>query len=1133
MNWTPRAALFLLASALFTAFLATPPRAQALHAGYYNHPDIYGEMLVFSSEGDLWSVSPEGGTARRLTRDPGMELYPRISPDGKWIAFAAEYDGNYDVYVMPSKGGTPERLTWHPYADVPTSWTPDGAAILHHTARSHPHSDRETYTVPREGGVPQLLPLGSSSFAVMAADGRTVAFNRNLVQTRTWKRYGGGLADDIWLGDLETGEFLQVTKYFGNDLTPLFAGGRIYFTSERDGRMNLWSVSREGKDLEQHTDFTDFDVRFPQTDGEYRIVFQKGADIFLYDARTEEAHLVEIQLPSDRPRIRPHLSRPSQFLSDFSVSNDGKKLLFASRGELFNVPAKYGRARSLSNSPGTRESTPVFAGEDEEYVAYLSDETGNYELYRADARTGSGAAQIGSTEEDGRGYIQPFFNIEAAPDGDKVAYADQTGTLYWTGLTTPTLHRVDHSNVWEIREYEWSPDSRFLAYSKREKNDYRRVYIYDSETKETRPVTDGMFDSGSPAWDPEGGYLFFLSARSFNRVEASFEYETIMADPDKIYAILLNDESDNPFFKPDPYDEDDEEKDEDEEEEGKEDSPETASDDDPTTESLAAENGDEAEEEEDVIVEIEFDNILYRQIPFPVDSGHLWGLQASKGRVFYGRYDDGKSDLAVFDYTADKPEEKTFVSDVKSYAMSRNRKHLAYRVGDAVKIAEASADKAGEKDAAPEINRALLAVDPVEEWNQIFWEAYRYNRDYFYVPNMADVDWDAVARRYHPLVERVSIRQELTDLIGNFIGELGHGHTYIWGHGDAPSGETVPTGVLGVDFATDEEHDQIVLEKIYRGERWDPRLESPLNTRRTAEVKEGSYLLEVNGKPVTTRVDPLSHFWGLGKGADVELTIAEDPEGETAKDYRVKLLEADTALRRHEWVASRREYAAAQSDGKIGYVYLPNMSDDGLEAFFREFFPQIEKKALIIDVRWNGGGNVSQKIIRRLNQKLYAYMVSRNFEHPDTYPSRVFTGPMACLINDRAGSDGDIFARSFQKFDLGPLIGERTWGGVVGIRFQTRFVDGGQLTVPEFSFIDLEKGYGIENYGIEPDKGFRVPRRPEDEAAGRDPQLDAAIEYLGKEMKKSKYQRPDLPEDLPDRSTEAFRERSEEWMTKP
>ncbi|MCC6547905.1 PD40 domain-containing protein [Candidatus Sumerlaeota bacterium] len=1132
---------------LSLVFIFSTVSAFAQHRGYYSFPDVRGDVVVFSSEGDLWRVPVSGGTASRMTRDAGIEAQPHISPDGTQLAFAAQYDGSFDVYVMPMDGGVPKRLTWHPYSDIPTGWTPDGKSILYHSARRHPEANRETFIVPATGGVPMQLPIGSSSYAHMDKDGKTIVFNRGLQQGRTWARYGGGTADDVWIGDIGKKEFRKLTEYFGNDLSPNFAGDRIVFTSERDGRMNLWSITRTGKDLRQLTRFTDFDVRFPSSDGGNQVVFQQGADIYLY--RVEEAALVklDILLPTDRDELRTRTPDAKKFVEDFSINNGGQRVLFSVRGDIHNIPSKTGLPIPVVETQGIRETKATFAGKDDEFAVYYSDKSGDYEIYKCDARTGANEVQLTGGKAGGKHFLQPHFPIVVSPDGGKIAWADPTGALYSTSITTPTLTLVAQSRLGEIREYDWSPDGRHLAYAERMANDYRHIAIYTEATGGTTVVTDEMFDSFSPAWDPQGKFLFYLSGRTFNRQDGAFEYETVMVDPVKIYAIPLDKDTESPFRQPDYYEGEDEKKAREKEKEEKE-KKESPKGNDSATSSTAAREGTKKSDGDSTATErkktpkkdekkgpetkIDFDGIATRAIEFPGDAGELSGLTAAKDRLFFFAGEDDSAALFSYSYKKDKPKTEVFAAKCESYSISRDRGHIAYRVGDAYRIAATSAARADEDDPSPNLGRIHLFVDPQKEWMQILREAFRYNRDYFYASDMAKVDWPAEYEKYKGLLGRLSARMELTDLIGSMISELGHGHTYVLGGGDGPAARSVDTGLLGVDFDVNTSPSVVVMKKIFRGERWSPALSSPFDSKDAANIKDGSVLLAVNGRTVTTDVDPLSHFWGLA-GEEVLLKIADDPTTTTSHNIRVRLLKDELPLREYEWVRKNREYVAAKSGGRIGYVYLPDMGTAGLNAFFREFMPQSYRNALVVDVRWNGGGNVSQLIIRRLRQELYAMTGRRNFDLEDRYPARAFVGPMACLINEYAGSDGDIFSDSFRHFKLGPLIGKRTWGGVVGIRNHTKFVDGSGISVPEFAFIDLEKGYGLENHGVDPDEGFEVDLTPEDEVAGRDPQLDRAIDYLLNEMKKDKYAVPAKPKETLDRSTESFRKRSRDWLDKP
>lgn len=1090
--------IFLLALALLAL-----RHAAAVHEGYYNYPDLYGDRIVFASEGDLWLVPVEGGRASRLTSGAGLELLPKFSPDGAHIAFVGEYAGSLNLHVIPSEGGEPRQLTWHPYSQIPSGWSPDGKEIFFASASHHFAYDRETFRISVDGGVPLKLPVGTASYLKMAPDGKTVVFNRNYVQPRTWKRYMGGLAGDIWLGDLESGEFRQLTEYPGNDFNPLIAADRFFFTSERNGRLNLWSMDRSGGDLQQHTDFEDFDVRYPETDGGNRIVFQKGADIYLYDIGADESRKVEILLPTDRPHRQARLAPAEDFVNALAVSNDGKKTLITTRGDVWNIPVEAGAVRPVAVGSSIRQDLAVFGGAKNELAVYFSDDSDDYEIYTKNARMGDNRQQVTNPDDPQRGFFQPFFSLEVSPDGEAVAFADQAGTLYWTNLTTKTLNVVDDSRVWKIRDYQWSPDNRYLAYAKPVSPVIDRVYIHDTATSTSIAVSDPAFDSYSPSWDPGGEFLYFVSERTYNRVNSDLERESTMIDPAKIYALPLRKDIYNPFVKRDPYLEDDE-----------------------------SENGDEEEEEEDADseeIEIDYDSIIGREFEFPIEAGNYTDLYGVKGKVFAYEWDEKK--LMTFELKPEM-EPKVFLDDPARWNFSVNGEQIVYMKNGKVRVAKSSAAESSDDDPEALMDGIRLRVDPAEEWRQIFEETYRYQRDYFYDPEMANQDWKEVQERYSPLLERISTRLELSAVLGNLIAELGHGHTYVLSDGDAPRPAGIGIGLLGADFGVDYTTGTVTLEKIYRGEQWNRERKGPLNTPETVSIPDGAHLLAVNGEPVTLERDPNSFFWGLA-GKDVILTISENGDPNKAKDYVVTLTNGgDTELRLHEWVEGNRRYTAEQSDGEIGYIYLPNMSTEGLKRFFREFYPQIDRKAMVVDIRWNGGGNVSQLLIRRLAAELYATMTVRNFEEPLRYPGQAFAGPLACLINQRCGSDGDIFARSFRLFEMGPLIGTRTWGGTIGIRSHTRYVDGSVITVPEFAFADMDRGYDIENNGVVPDPGFEIDLRPEDLVAGADPQLDAAIEYLSDEMQKPEYGLPEAPEPL-DRSVESHRRRGERWMDLP
>ncbi len=1163
--------------------LAAPVAAQ--YEGYYTDPDISNGLIAFCAEGDIWLVPETGGVATRLTSVEGPETHPRFSPDGKMLAFSAVYDGNRDTYVVPISGGEPRRLTWHPWSDVPTAWTPDGKNVIYHSARETGFFSRRQWKVSVDGGAPSLLPAGIACFLDMAEDGDTVAFNRNMTQPRTWKRYGGGTADDIWVGSLSKQDFKKVTTYFGQDLSPVFVGDRIYFMTERDGRQNLWSMKSKGGDLEQHTKYEDFDVRMLQGDGKSKLVFQHGANIAVYDTASKKATDVAISLQGDRPWVRERFSSVTDYIENISISNDGKKFLVTSRGDVFNAPAKSGRAIALTQTSGIRERGAEFAGAEDEWMAYVSDKSGTEEIYRAKARTGEDEEQITKPGDSRQGKYH--YALAVAPDGNRLAWGDETGAVYWSDMTSKTVTLIDDSDTWELRDYDWSPDSRFLAYAKTEKSEYERVYIYDTKENKAHAISDPMFTSFNVTWDPEGKYLFYFSNRAFNRQGDRVDYEVIMGPMTRPYGVILQKDGKDPFAPTDPYEEDDEKKAKEEKEKKekeekekkakeKKDSPDgakedgDAGDDKPKSVLMADDDdgGDEGDEEESSSerprrggargerggkdskdkkkpeeVKIDFDGIENRIFEFPGQPQDLTGLVAVKGKLYYGtRRPWGEEEeeegprggrgmtVKQFSYTGDKKQEKTWGSGIQTYGFSRDREYLFYRKEGAIKVASASSSAPGDDDKAAQLSGATKHVNPREEWSQIVEETYRLYRDFFYMKDMTGVKWREMTDRYKALLPRASSREDVNDILGNLIGEMGHGHTYVWGGGDTmDSPRMVGTGSLGAVFAVDEASKRFKFERILAGDRWVSRNQAPL-ARQGVDIKVGDYLLAIDGKDVTTDRDIYAWLWGKA-GKEVLLTVNDKPTKEGARTYRVNTVADDGDLFYRGEVERNREYVSRMSDGEIGYIHIPDMGTPGLVSFFRDWYPQIRKRALVVDVRYNGGGNVSQLLLNRLRRVAMSFGKTANFEG-GTYPSKTFTGPMACVINQNAGSDGDIFPYNFRKMKLGPLIGTTTWGGVVGIRSDKPFMDKGMVTIPEFTDYDVENGYYVENFGVFPDKGYEVDITPADYVAGRDPQLDMAIDYLKKEMKKDKYATP-TPPPPPVRDTQSFRKRSEDWMKKP
>ncbi len=1063
--------------------------------GFLRFPDVENNKIVFTSEGDLWEVPLQGGVATRLTVSEGEERFAKFSPDGRWIGFTGQYDGNSDVYIIPSTGGQPRRLTYHPDRDQVIGWTPDGR-ILFRSMRDSPLRDWRLYTVGIDGGYPQVLPLTKASRASFEPGGKRIAFNQYALEFRSWKRYKGGWAQDIWVGDLQSLEFKKVTKYKGNDSFPMWYGGKIYFLSDSTGRGNLWSMNPDGSGLQQLTFHQDYDVRFPSL-GDGKIVYQYAMDIWVYDIPTGKTWKVDIHLPSDRLQAQERWVDPKEFITGYDLSPDGKRLLINSRGELFSLPtAKGGLIRQLSRSSGAR----VYGGEfspDGKWVAGLSDSTGEMEVWFWDAQGRKPAKRV---TYDGKVWrFPPRFS----PDGQKLVYSDKDLILYLLDPEKGTSTVVD-TGRWEIREWSWSPDSRWLAYTRPNERGSSDIFIYDTKTGERHQVTDGFFRSFSPTWDPEGKYLFFLSDRTFNPYLDRYDGRFVNLGYTKPYLLVLKKGVQSPFaVQP----------------EGQ------------NAEPPAGGKGEEDKEKgrdkgKKVKVEIDWEGLAGRISEFPLPPGNYRDLRAIKGKVYWLSWEDkgmlgrelfegSKSPYSLHLYDLKKRKDKVIAEHIDSYDLSADLKKLVTRKGSTFRLMEAgqaSSPKGEKEEGIIPLEGWSLRINPKAEWRQMFAEAWRLQRDFFYDPHMHGVDWEGVYHQYAQFIPRISSREELNDLIGEMFAELSAGHTYVWG-GDWRRVKRVGVGLLGIDVQPDYPSGYYKITKVLRGNEWDSKVTSPLSAP-GIEVKPGMFLLKIDGR----RVDAHRNYLELLQnkaGVPVELTINSKPSLEGAKTVVVKTLKNEHRLRYEDWVRERREYTLKRSGGKIGYIHLPDMGSRGLSIFGRDYFPQHKKEGLIIDVRENGGGFVAELILSYLARQLWAVGGSRNSPVIYRTPEACFWGYMAALCDGETGSDGETFTEGFKRLKLGPVIGMRTWGGWVGIRGNKPLKDRGFLSEPEFPGWSLDGKWLIEGWGTVPD--IEVENDPGSMARGKDPQLDYAIDYLLQEIKAKPKRIPPHPP-YPDKS---------------
>jgi tricorn protease len=1080
----------LLTLLSFSILLAAAAPAVA-GEGYLRQPDIHGDAVVFVAEADLWIASTEDGMARRLTRHVGNERSPKFSPNGQWIAFTGQYDGNSDVFVVAATGGEPQRLTWHPATDGVIGWSPDGKKILFSSRRDHPHGSMELFSVPATGGDAEKLPLGWATYVDFERQQGRWAFTR-VRGGGTWKRYRGGTARSIWVGDPGKMDFHQVTEFEGMNAFPMWREGRIYYLGDAGGTANIWSMKPDGSDHQRHTDLGKWDARFPSMGPDGRIVFMLAGDIHLFDPASGKERKLPIDLPSDRVLTRSRYPDAAHFITWLDLSSDGERLAVTTRGEIFSVPVKKGVTLPVTRGSGARESWASFDAKGE-HLLYVTDEPREEEIRMLDA-WGRGEPEVVKTAGNSGWHFPPSMS----PDGEWVAYSDESQTLYVVPAEGGKPTAVDHSDQAAITHYTWSPDSRWLAYRLRARTDYDSIFIYDMQEKAKHRITGDDTDDVSPAWDPEGRYLYFVGHRTTNPLLDVRDLQNVNIKPSRLYMVLLRDDVENPFAEraglppADDADEDEEEKDE-----AAADGDADADGDEADKESEEKKDGEDDKEKAKPI-EIDFDGIADRIVQMPVPAGQYGSLGATKGKVFFisqpliGMADWGPlfgpaqptASLMAFDLESKKAD--TFIGGVAGYNLSAKAGKLAVMKGPGEIYVVGAASPPGDlSEAKVALGGVVVEVDPREEWEQIYYEGWRHMREYYWDPGLGSVDWDAVRDQYATLLPRLANRDDLRDLIAEMIGELSTSHTYVFG-GD--QGVAVPrrsTGLLGADLL--REGDAFKVETIYRGAPADneraPLLEPGVG------VKEGDYILQVNHMPFSSDRPFHANLEGLAD-RPVVLTVNSKPDLDGARDVAVVPLSNGLPVRYADWVRRNRERVAKETDGRIGYIHIPDMMGDGLIEFNTWFFPQLDKEGMVIDVRWNGGGFVSEMILERLRRPLVSFGRSRGGSI-STYPARTLNGPFVVLTNEFAGSDGDILPAAIQLEGLAPVIGMRSWGGVVGISSIRPLVDGGLMTQPETAWWDPQLGWGLENHGVDPD--IEVQNLPQDLARGLDPQLTRGI----------------------------------------
>jgi tricorn protease len=1068
-----RAAAALAAALLAAAALPVP--AQQQEARLLRFPHIHGNTVLFTHGGDLYTAPLAGGAATRLTSHEGLELLGKFSPDGRQIAFSAEYAGTRQVYVIPATGGEPRQLTYYGdagampprggYDHLVVDWTPDGQRILMRAART-PFGDRNGryFLVDPAGGLelPLEIPEGATG-ATFDASGTKLAYNIVSREWRHWKRYEGGRQQDVWTYDLANRTSQRITETErATDNFPMWIGDRIYFTSDRGAgrKLNIWMHDLATNQVTQVTRHEDHDVLWPSR-GEGGIVYEAGGWIWHLDPATGASRKLSITIPGDRAGIAPRWVDARERIESAAISPSAKRVAFGARGEIFTVPAEHGDSRNLSRSPGVRERNVTWSP-DGRTLAYLSDESGSYELY---VRPADGS---GTPRRLTRTTNTWLNRVVWSPDSRLIALADNANQLQVVDVASGNTTLIDRTTTGELNDFAWSGDSRWLAYAKVSPNTIRAIWIAPAAGGSAVQVTDATTDVSGPVFDPAGRYLYFVSTRDFNYGQMGFDA--------RIYVATLRRDVPHPF----PFRSDEE--------------PAAAP---PRATTAAAAPTDTAAAAARAPVRIDFDGLGTRVVALPgLRAGSYFALRAVPDGIVY------MSAGALKQYKLSEREEKTVLEGISAFDITPDAKKVLYRRQNdwgIVNLAPAQKNDAGRLP----LDGLQLRIDPRQEWAQVYHDAWLIMRDFFYDPDMHGVDWDAMYQRYLPLVEHATHRSDLDFIIAELIAELNVGHAYVNSSPEMTAVKRVPVGLLGAEFVPDGERYRIV--NIFPGENWHEPFRSPL-TEPGVDVREGDYLLAIDGEEVTTRENPY-RFLTNKASRTVRVTVSDRPAG-TRRNYDVRPVTSELGLRYQEWVLRNAALVDSLSGGRIGYIHLPNTGIEGHRELVEGFRPQHTKEALILDDRYNGGGFIPERMAMMVGAPLLNYWSRRHLELY-SQPFVVHTGPKAVLINGQSSSGGDAFPYYFKRLGLGPLIGERTWGGLVGISGNPDFVDGGSIAVPRFAFVDADGNWAVEGEGVHPD--ITVIDRPEQIARGQEPMIERAVQYLLEELDKPQYQRPVKP----------------------
>lgn len=1082
--------------AVFILFLSSSLAAQETLTRLLRQPDIHGDRIVFSYGGDLWIVDARGGDARRLTSDEGLEYFPKFSPDGRSIAFTGQYSGSRQVHVIAADGGTPRQLTF--YNDVGPlpprggidnrvlGWSPDGKNVLFNPHRL-PWSDRmpREYIIPAAGGMEQPLPMPEGSAGMYSPDGTKFVYTPIEREFRTWKRYRGGRAQDVWIYDLTKNSAERITDSPATDNQPLWAGNSIYFTSDREGgRLNLYALDLATKKLSKLTNHTDYDVLWPSTDRK-QIVYECGGYIYRLDLASGRDERVPIHVVGDFRNTVPNFKNVRENIQSFSLSPTGSRALFEARGEIFTVPAKNGEIRNLTSTPGVREMSPVWSP-DGKWIAYLSDRTGDeYELFvRSADAAAPGERQL---THDGKAWrFPPLWS----PDSKMLAYSDKDHLLHIIDVASGRITDVDRDEYGDITHYRWAPDSKWLTYTKNNQVRFSVIYVYSLRESKAYKLTSGLTDDGEPVFDPKGRYLYFTSNRDFNLTFSAFEFNYVYTDPTRIYVAVLA--ADGPALFLPQSDEEKATPDKEKPAEGsKSAKPESGSA--PAVAAAAPASDDPAAKKTASPLDVKIDVAGFEQRvrAIPGASGNYRNLNAIASGVLYLSGTGPRTQLKL--YNIEDRKEESVLDGVRGYDVSPNGEKIIARSGNDYSIVAAKPSQKA-ADSILALDHLEMKIDPRAEWTEEYNDAWRIFRDWFYDPAMHGTDWTALRTKYGQLVPHMAHRADLDYILGELGGELNAGHVYVESSDDWQV-KRVDNGLVGAEISGDASG-YFRVGHIFPGENWHESFRSPL-TEPGVKVQESDYILAIDG--VSTRgVDNFYRLLENKAGRVVSLLVSSRPDPNGAHEEKVRPVPKETNLRYLDWVRSRRAMVDKASGGRIGYIHLPNTGAEGNRELFKYFYPQADKDALIIDDRYNGGGFIPDRMIELLDRPLLNYWVRRN-QKPGVTPAYSNQGPKAMLINGYSASGGDALPYYFRERKLGTLIGTRTWGGLIGLSGNPPLLDGGSVEVPQFRFLDPKGMFAVEGTGVSPD--IEVIDRPDLVAAGHDPSLEKAIEVLLGQLK--------------------------------